>query len=430
MKSRVLSGPVVGWALYDWGNSAFATTVMAAFFPIMLKQYWDAGSDSVLSTARLGLTNSLAGLTLAIIAPLIGAIADYGSFRKRFLGCFALAGATATACLSFVPAGRWDIALVLFALGMIGYSAANVFYDALLNVVSPASRIHAVSALGYSMGYLGGGILFALNVWMTLQPERFGFASKTTAALAAFLLAGLWWAVFTLPILLRVTEPPGILKVSLGTSVQMGTMRLWNTFREIRALKPIFLFLIAYWFYIDGVDTIIKMAVDYGVAIGLDSTGLLTALIITQFIGFPSALAFGWIGERIGAKRGIFIALTGYLGVSVYAAFLSTQFEFYILAAVIGLIQGGVQALSRSMFSRMIPSDKCAEFFGFYNMMGKFAAVAGPALIGTTAFALNRSGMAASLASRLSIASVALLFLIGGMTLYFVRDCDRGPRDC
>ncbi len=392
---------------------------MAAFFPIMLKQYWDAGSDTALSTARLGVTNALAGLLLALTAPLLGAIADHGSSRKRFLGFFAFSGAAATASLAFIPSHRWDLALPLFAAGLFGYSAANIFYDALLTIVSPRDRVHAVSALGYSLGYLGGGLLFALNVWMTLDPSRFGLASTSAAALTSFLIAGIWWAAFTLPLLMLTTEPRPT-GVHSPASIRMGLRRLRDTFREIRALKPIWLFLLAYWFYIDGVDTIIKMAVDYGVAIGLDSSGLLRALIITQFIGFPSALVFGWAGERIGARNGIFIALAGYLAVSIYAGFISTGFEFYLLAAVIGLIQGGVQSLSRSMFSRMIPPEKCAEYFGFYNMLGKFAAVAGPAIIGLTAYTLSRLGTSPGIASRLSIVSVAILFVIGGSILFRV----------
>lgn len=405
---------VVAWAFYDWANSAFATTVMAGFFPIFFKQFWNAQAPATLSTFRLGLANSIASLVMMMSAAILGAIADQGSAKKKFLFAFCAIGVGATGGLFFVGQGQWPIAMAMYILAVIGFCGGNLFYDSLLVAVAPPGKSDMVSALGYSLGYLGGGILFALNVWMTLSPATFGLTDETQAVRISFLCVALWWAIFSIPIMSWVQEPMRATRKSGWHMVQAGLSQLRLTFNDISKLKVVSLFLVSYWLYIDGVDTIVQMAVDYGMAIGFKSKDLIVALLITQFVGFPAALIFGKLGEKIGAKVSILCALSMYICVTVAAYFMDSIAEFYALAVAIGLVQGGVQSLSRSLFSRLIPSDKAAEFFGFYNMLGKFAAVLGPLLMGAVAVITQNS--------RLSILAIAVLFVLGGILLFFVNE--------
>ncbi len=411
---------VISWALYDWGNSAFATTVMAGFFPVFFKQYWSAGSSAVESTFRLGAANSIASLVIVAAAPILGAIADRGGAKKRFLFFFAFLGILMTGGLYFVGKGEWLIAACLYAFGIIGFSGGNVFYDALLVAVVGQKKVDFVSSLGFALGYLGGGLLFALNVLMTLHPHFFGLADATEAVRWSYISVALWWAIFSIPIMLFVEEKQeGGQKQAGRNSVKEGFQQLARTFAEIRKLKLVFLFLAGYWLYIDGVDTIVRMAVDYGMAIGFKPEGLMVALLITQFVGFPAAIAFGWLGEKLGPKTGILIGIGVYILITIWAYFMRQQTEFYILAVGIGLVQGGVQSLSRSLYTRIIPRNKSAEFFGFYNMLGKFAAVIGPLLMGWVGVISGDP--------RMGILSLILLFVAGGALLSRV-DVEKGMR--
>ncbi len=408
--------------MYDWANSAFATTVMAGFFPVFFKKVCCAGVDPVTSTARLGIANSVSGIFVALFAPVLGAIADRGSIKKKLLILFMLTGVVATSSLYLVSVGDWYLAVILYIIAIIGFSGGNIFYDAFLPFVASEKEVDFVSALGFSLGYLGGGILFAFNVWMTLNPTLFGFANSTEAVRVSFISVGIWWFVFSMPILLFVREPGPEKKKSVPKIVGEGIDQIRKTFREVRHLKTIFLFLIAYWLYMDGVDTIIRMAVDYGMSIGFDHRDLILALLLTQFVGFPAALGFGYLGGKIGTKRAILIALSVYIVVTLWGAFIREKEEFYMLAVAIGLVQGGVQALSRSFYSRIIPVDKSAEYFGFYNMIGKFSVVLGPVLIGMVALLARNWGFASQSASRIGISSVALLFIAGGIVFVFVDE--------
>jgi UMF1 family MFS transporter len=401
------------WALYDWGNSAFATVVLAGFFPIFFRDFWSAGQESADITLRLGMANSIGSVVIVALAPVLGAIADAGGLRKRFLLTFLAMGVTSTGALCWVARGEWAAALVLFVFGAVGFMGANVFYDALLVCVASRDRYDVVSALGYALGYLGGGLLFAGCVVMTMWPTRFGLAGTEQAVRLSFLITGLWWLAFSIPMFLFVKESRAAGGMRLSSAVRGGISQLFQTFREIRQLRTVFLFLLAYWLYIDGVDTVIRMAVDYGKALGFGSQGLITALLIVQFVGFPAAIIFGRVGQRLGARTGILIGIAVYLLVTLWAFFMDSAWEFYGLAVTVGLVQGGVQALSRSYFASIIPADKSAEFFGFYNMLGKFAAVIGPVLVG---FVGKVSG-----SPRLGILSLAVLFLAGGAILYGAR---------
>jgi MFS transporter, UMF1 family len=413
---------VFGWAMYDWANSAFATTVMAAFFPIFFKQYWSAGADPTVSSANLGLANSTASALIAVAAPVLGAIADRGHSKKTFLLFFAGIGIIMTCFFYFIPRGEWQTAAAVYVLAMVGYSGSFIFYDALLTTVASEKETDRVSSLGFALGYLGGGILFALNVWMTLKPGDFGLTGAGEAVRLSFLTVGVWWAFFSLPLFFLVKEAPRPRERTLPLVICEGLRQLRGTFREIRHLKMIFLFLVAYWFYIDGVNTVIVMALDYGLAIGLRSDDLIIALLVVQFVGFPSAIAFGKIGEKIGSKTAILIGITVYLFITAYGVSIDSRNEFFVMACIIGLVQGGVQALSRALYARIIPAGKSAEYFGFYNMMSRFATIKGPLLIAATIYLLRSLGYSGMLVSRMSILSVSILFLIGGILIYFVDE--------
>jgi UMF1 family MFS transporter len=423
-----------GWALYDWANSAFATTVMAGFFPIFFKQFWSSGADVNVSTAQLGFGNSIASLMVALMAPILGAIADKGSAKKKFLVFFAYLGVLMTAALFLVQEGQWVWAIFIYAMGIIGFSGANVFYDSLLPGLVGEEKIDYVSGLGFSMGYLGGGLLFLINVLMTLMPQKFGMPDAAAAVRLSFLSVALWWGLFTFFTIFWVPEnKDASTDKSDGSIVAAGFQQFAGTFKKIRHLKVVFLFLLAYWFYIDGVDTIIRMAVDYGLSLGFESTDLIVALLIVQFVGFPAALVFGKLGERWGVRKSIYLAIAIYMGVTVWGAMMTDKMEFYILAVVIGLVQGGIQALSRSYYSRLIPKNKAAEYYGFYNMLGKFAVILGPVLMGLVGLIAKRILMppaptpeqvitVGQLASRWGIASILVLFIVGGILFYFVDE--------
>jgi UMF1 family MFS transporter len=390
---------------------------MAGFFPIFFKQYWSADVAVTESTFRLGLANSVASIVVVCLAPLMGALADQAGAKKRFLLFFAAMGIVMTGSLYLVAMGHWAIALVLYGLGVLGFSGGNIFYDSLMVSVTQKQHYDKVSAYGFAFGYLGGGLLFACNVLMTLFPTFFGLADASQAVKVSFVTVALWWALFSIPLFLMVEEP--VVGTREKAWILAGFRQLRDTFSKLKQLRMAFLFLIAYWCYIDGVDTIVRMAVDFGLSIGFDANNLMIALLITQFVGFPAAIVFGEIGNRRGPKQGIMLAIFCYLMILLWAYHMEAVWEFYLLAIAIGLVQGGIQALSRSLYARLIPPQQSAEFFGFYNMLGKFAAVLGPILMGWIGVLTGDT--------RLSILSISILFIIGGVLLSFV-DVAEGER--
>jgi MFS transporter, UMF1 family len=413
MASPLLRRPVLSWTLYDWANSAFATTVMAGFFPVFLKEYWSAGSSAVESTSRLGVANGVGSLVVALLAPLLGAMADRGGTRVRLVALFTVLGVASTAGLYWVAKGDWPMAVLLYAIASIGFSGGIAFYDSLVLDVAEERELDLVSSAGFAIGYLGGGLLFALNVVMTLKPELFGLSGAAEAVRVSFLSVAVWWAVFSLPLLLFVRERRPAAPLGVGAAFRAGFGELFRTLGHLRQYRHIVIFLAAYWLYIDGVNTVIKMAVDYGLALGFPSSSLIAALLLTQFVAFPASFAFAWIGRRFGTRTGIQLGVLVYLATTVWAYWLDNVTEFYMMATIIGLVQGGVQSLSRSYFARLVPPEKSGEFFGFFNMMGKFATVIGPPLMALVG-ALTGS-------SRLAILSLVLLFAGGGILLHFAR---------
>lgn len=413
IRTALLRRPVIAWAFYDWANSAFATTVMAVFFPIFFKSYWDQASSATVSTFHLGMANTIASLIVALLAPIMGAIADKGGARMKLLALFTLLGVAMTASLPLVAQGDWMLASILFVGASLGFWGGNQFYDSLLLDVAREEDYDLVSGFGYSLGYLGGGLLFLVNALMAAKPAMFGLADAAEAVRVSFVMVAIWWTVFSVPVLLFVRESRASAPLPFAAAIGAGGRELLATLRHVRADRTLLLFLLAYWFYIDGVNTVMKMAVDYGLALGFAQSSLISALLLVQFVGFPAALAFGLLGQRFGPRTGILIAIVVYACATVYAYFLESEAEFYALAIVVGLVQGGIQSLSRSLYGRLVPAGKAGQFFGFYNMMGKAAAVLGPLLTGVTALLTNNS--------RLAILSLVLLFVIGGALLLRVK---------
>jgi MFS transporter, UMF1 family len=406
---------VWSWAFYDWANSAYSTTVMAGFFPVFFKNYWSAGTDPVTTTAKLGLTLSISSLIIALLSPTLGVLADLRGLKKIMCTFFMLIGAASCAWMSIIDYGDWTSAMLAYGLGMIAFSASTVFYDALLPSIVKDKDLDYASSLGYSLGYLGGGVLFAVNVVMYLKPEWFGISDGVQAVKISFFSVSIWWIIFTLPLLLNVPEPNSFHKKQSLSQALLSTIKnLQKTFVTILETPNLLIFILAFWLYIDGVYTVMTMAVDYGLALGLESSNLITALLITQFVGFPAAYFFGKTTHIWGCRKPILFCICVYAITVIAATHMSTSLHFYMLATIIGLVQGGVQSLSRSLFAKMIPKDRSGEFFGFFNLIGKFASIVGPLVVALTVTITqnNRSGMLGLL----------VLFAVGGFLLFKVKE--------
>ena len=413
--SKKLTKSTWSWALYDWANSAFATTVMAGFFPIFFKSYWASDLSDAESTFAIGSVNSLVGLLIAFSAPVLGAFADAGDSKRKFLFSFAFLGIIATGYLFFIPESSWKLAVIFYGLGVIGFSGGNIFYDSLLVTVSKEKERNRASALGFSLCYLGGGILFLINVIMFLYPNQFGLENQIEAVLWSFVSVAVWWLIFSLPLYLNVKEPiQNPHKKQINTIIDDAFGNLLNTARSIKKFKSAVIFLLAYFLYMDGVDTIIRMATSYGSDIGLSATSMIQALLLTQFIGFPATLVFGYYADKFGYKRSLSFAIIVYIFVVLFSSQMDTALEFYIVASVVGLVQGGVQAISRSFFSTLIPENKAAEFFGFYNFIGKSSVFLGPFMVSGIALITGSPGY--------GIISLLILFIPGLILLWMVPE--------
>lgn len=408
----ILNRRVIGWALYDWANSAFALSVLAVLFPLVLGNFWSVGDNGAQVTARLGWITFAASALVCVTAPLFGTIADTGGYRKRFLFVLALIGAVMTAALGLVGEGEWPLALAIYMLASFGYYSSTVFYDSLLIDVCEPRYFSFVSSLGFSLGYLGGAVLLALHLWMLSAPATFGFESTAEVFSFAFISVGAWWLVFLLPLVYFVPERRSPLMVSSG-AIRAAYAELRATMLKVGQYRNVVVFLTGYWLYIGGVFTVIFMAVNYGQRLGFEDKDLVMALLITNFIGFPATLLYGLVAHRFGPKGGIYFALLVYIAMSVWAIFMTEIRQFFIMAVVIGTVQGGVQGLSRSLYASLIPAEQPGEFFGFYNMVTKLAHVLGPAMV----------AIAATLSDDPKWVLLALmpLFLAGGFLLTIVR---------
>jgi UMF1 family MFS transporter len=401
------------WGLTAWANHAFITTVVVGLFPIFFDKYWAAGIPGTTSTFYLGLANSSPNFAVMLLAPWLGALADRRGQKKLWFGLFTALGVVATTVLALVARGHWELALMAFGLGSLGFWAGSSFQDALITQVSTPDESNRVSAFGFALGYLGGGLLFLFNVLLVLYPARFGLKDAPAAMRVAFLDVAAWWLIFSLPLFRWVPEAPPV-------SERAGWRELAATLRSVLRDRPVLNFLLGYWLYIDGIQTVQLMAVDFGTKLGFPSDALIKALLLVQFIAFPCALLFGRLGDRIGTRRAIYLGLAVFIALTAYAYFMQNVIEFYVLAAVVGTVQGGVQALSRSYFMRLIPRERSGEYFGFYNMLAKFAAVLGPVAMGVVAVTTGNQ--------RLSILVLILFFVIGGWLLSRVRAPDAASR--
>jgi len=411
-KSKILTKQVITWALYDWANSAFALSVLAVLFPLVLGNHWGVDDGGVSATIRLGWITFSASVVVVLIAPILGTIADTGGYRKRFLLLFAITGAVATAGLGFVGQGDWPLALGLYLVASVGFYSSVVFYDSLLIDVTEPRNYSFVSTLGFSVGYLGGAALLALHLWMLKSPQTFGLENATEAFSYAFISVGLWWLIFLLPLIFFVSERHSSIEVT-DHAIRAAYAELKSTVHKISQYRNVTIFLGGYWLYIGGVFTVIFMAVNYGQRLGFEDSDLVLALLIANFVGFPATLAYGLLAHRFGAKKGLYFALFAYVGACLWAIQMTDVREFYIMSIVIGLVQGGVQGLSRSVYASLIPADQPGEFFGFYSMTTKFAHVLGPAMV----------AIAAMLSDDPKWVLLALMpmFLAGALLLSLVR---------
>jgi UMF1 family MFS transporter len=383
-EGRAYAKVVNAWCMYDWANSAFATTIMAAMFPPFYRAMVKAaGFGEADATAFWGYTTSVALLMIAILAPVLGAISDHTGGKKRYVAFFAVLGIVSTGLFVFLGEDTYALGSILFIIGNVGFAGANVFYESLLPHIARKDDIDQISTRGYALGYVGGGILLVVNVLWYMKPEWFFMPGAGFALRASFFSVAVWWALFSIPLFRNVPDPPVVRARQESVNVlQAGFGRLAHTFRQIRQYRQLLLFLIAFWLYNDGIGTIIKMATAYGDEIGIGLTDMTIALIITQFVGIPFSFGFGWLARRLGTKRSILLALGVYALISIAGYFLQTATHFYILAFAVGMVQGGSQALSRSLYGAMVPKSQSAEFFGFFSTSSKFAGIAGPLLFG------------------------------------------------
>lgn len=411
---------IAAWTMYDWGNSAFATTIMAAVLPVYYSTVAAANLAPNLATAYWGFTSSIAALIAAIISPILGAVADFRGSKKRFLTIFMLIGVTATALLYMIKTGDWLLASIFFVFGNIGFAGSLVYYDALLPHVARPDEMDQVSSRGYAMGYIGGGILLAINLFMIMfVPDLVPALDAGLMTRLSFVTVAVWWLVFTLPVLLRVKEPPRRIEAhEVGFSpLKASFTRLYRTFKEIRKYRELSLGLLAFWVYSNGIGTIIVMATIYGAELGFSQTTLIGTLLMVQFLAAPFAFLFGWLSKKLGTKKSIYLSLGIYSLIAIAGYFLYQEWQFWALGAAVATVQGGSQALSRSLIGKMIPRSKSAEFYGFFSVFEKFASILGPALFGLVSTIMGES--------RLSIVSLIIFFAIGIFILTKV-DVEKG----
>jgi UMF1 family MFS transporter len=412
------------WAMYDWAVSAVQTTIMVAVFPVYFVNIAKVDLPESRSTQAIATANTIVAVVLAILSPVLGAVSDYVAAKKRLLGASMLVGAAAVAGMFFVQQGDYRLGLVLFVISLIGATASTVFYDALLPHIASEDEIDRVSSAGYAVGYIGGGVLLALNLAWILKPEWFGLPSgpnlsgseKSLPTRLAFLSVAVWWVVFSIPLFRRVPEPPRTREpdeIRGGNVLVVPFVRVAETFQALRGYKQAFLMLLAFMIYNDGIQTIQKMAATYGKELGIADSVLIASILIVQFVGFPFAFLFGAIAARIGAKHAIFIGLVVYAGISILGFYMRSAAHFVLLAALVATVQGGTQALSRSLFASLIPPHKSGEFFGFYSVFEKFASIFGPLLFWIT--------IATTGSSRNAILSVIFFFALGAIVLSRVR---------
>jgi UMF1 family MFS transporter len=418
------------WAMYDWANSAFMTVIVTAVFPTYYASVAARGLGRAQATLYYANATTISLACIAVLSPILGALADYRAAKKKFLLAFLTLGVTTTGLLFFIEQGDWLPGLILFGVANIGVNGSYVFYDSLLPHIASDDEMDRVSSAGYALGYLGGGLLLLASLIVILKPALLGLPTgpeaSTLPARLSFLATAVWWAVFAIPLFRRVPEPPMTRerneRIGTAAAIRASITRLGETLRELRGYRYAFLLLIASLIYSDGINTIIRMAVVYGTEIGIPQQAQIAAIVMVQFVGIPFAFLFGMLASRIGAKRAIFIGLAVYAVISILGYFMHTTLHFFLLAFLVGTVQGGTQALGRSLFASMVPRHKSGEFFGFYAVFERFGAIIGPLVFGAV--------VAATGSSRLAILSIISFFVVGAglLTLVNVKEGQRVAR--
>ena len=409
MDQKAIKRSKFAWVMYDWANSAFVTTITAAVLPVYYSSVAAANLPAHIRTANWSYTTTIALLLVAFMGPVMGAMADFSGSKKKYLTIFALLGMLGAALLFFVQEGDWLMASAFYIIGNVGFAGANVFYDSLLPHVAEEDERDQLSSRGYAFGYLGGGILLAINLAMIMSaPDA---ATSALMSRISFLMVAVWWLVFTIPLWRWVKEPPR--RIMAGEEnfkpVQASFSRLSKTFGEIRKFKELFKFIIAFWLYNNGIGTIIVMATIYGTELNFSQTTTIGTLLMVQFLGIPFSFLFGWLGKKIGTKKSILISLGIYTLIAIGGYFMYQEIHFWLLGIGVAMVQGGSQALSRSLFSRMVPKSKSAEFYSFFSVSEKVAGTVGPLLFGVVSTVMG--------GSRLSIISLVIFFIVGGYLL-------------
>ena len=400
------------WAMYDWANSAFQSTIITAVFPEFFASVAAADLPPAVATARYAWATTIAVAIVALLGPILGAIADYRALKKKMLGAFMGLGVIATLMMVTIDRGEWQYAAAIFIVANVAIAASFVFYDSLLPHIAAPGEMDRVSTSAYAIGYFGGGIVLIFNLLWIMMPETFGIPDTVAAIKLSFISVAVWWLVFSIPLFRWVPEPPRALdpnETGAENPVRAGFARVLTTFHELRGYRQAFLMLVAFLLYNDGVQTIIRMATIYGAEIGIDRNARIAAFVMVQFVGVPFSFLFGTLAHRISAKRAIFVALSVYIGISTLAYFMTTAWHFFVLAFLVATVQGGCQALSRSLFARMIPRHESSKYFGFFSVFEKFAGVAGPALFAGSVMFFG--------SSRMAVLSVVLFFVAGGLVL-------------
>jgi MFS transporter, UMF1 family len=408
-----LSRPEVrAWAMYDWANSPFQSTVINAVFPLFFSSYAAKELAPTDATARFAWATTIAVTIVAIVGPVLGAIADFKAWKKRLLAIFMLVGVVAVLLMAAIQESGWQFALVIFVIANIGDRVSWILYDSLLPHIATPDEMDRASTAAYATGYFGGGILLLINLAWILSPTTFGLEDTVAATRLSFVSVAVWWLLFSFPLLRRVPEPPRVVEPdeTLGSSAfHVAFGRVGETFHELRGYRNAFLMLVAFLLYNDGIQTMIRMASIYGAEVGIDSNAQIAAFALVQFVGVPFSFLFGMLADRIGAKRAVFVSIVVYTIVTTIGYFLATVWQFFLLAFLVGTVQGGSQALSRSLFARMIPRHKSSEFFGFFSVFEKFSGIAGPAVFAASVTLFGNS--------RAAVISLIVFFILGALVL-------------
>ena len=408
-QSLTFTKEIKSWIAYDAGNSAFATTVIAAFFPLFFSSYWAGNIDEITSAKYFTAGLTIMNLVILIGMPIIGAITDVKNLTKTFFSVFSFLGALLVISFAFVSENEWLFALILYGIALFCFSAAIVLYDKILIYISSSHNISKVSGFGYSVGYLGGGTLFVINAFMVMNPSFFGLENSAAAIKLSFVTVGIWWIIFTLPLFINYEQP----KIQEGKIID-AFKQIYKTFIDITNQKNIVLFLIAFFLYIDGVHTVMSLAAIFANGIGIGQESIILALILVQFVAAPATFIWSYVSTRYGDKTVIYMSILIYIGVIFYSMGLDNAYEFYFMAGLIGSVQGGIQASSRSLFAKIIPEDKSGEFFGFYNTFGRAGSVIGPLLVNVFLVAFNNI--------RIALIPLIVLFILGALFLKFVKE--------